>query len=118
MLMHYPKTRLTGMEGDLKVSNPLSFANAEDNKIEGVKGDGEPLRLLPVPASYHGLPTSTLDASVLDLAYLYAAYAKDRANGTRVAPSFADAVKMHHLLDLIAAASSTGRRQNFSSDRR
>jgi hypothetical protein len=40
---------ITGMEGDLKVSNSLSFGNAEDNKIEGVKGDGEPLRLLPIP---------------------------------------------------------------------
>jgi predicted dehydrogenase len=47
---------ITGMEGDLKVSNPLSFTNAEDNKVEGVKGDGEPLRLLPIPASYQGLP--------------------------------------------------------------
>jgi predicted dehydrogenase len=82
---------ITGMEGDLKVSNSLSFGNAEDNKIEGVKGDGEPLRLLPIPARYHDLPSSALDASVLDLAYLYAAYASDRANRTRVAPTFADA---------------------------
>jgi predicted dehydrogenase len=105
---------ITGMEGDLKVSNSLSFGNAEDNKIEGVKGDGEPLRLLPIPERYHDLPASALDASVLDLAYLYAAYANDRENGTSVAPTFADAVKMHRLLDLISAASSTGTRQTVN----
>ena len=49
---------ITRMEGDLKVSNPLSFANAEDNKIEGVKGDGEPLHPLAIPASYQALPAS------------------------------------------------------------
>jgi hypothetical protein len=65
----------------------------------------------PVSASYHNLPANTLDASVLDLAYLYAAYAKDRREGTRVAPTFADAMKMHRLIDLISAASSTGTRQ-------
>jgi hypothetical protein len=69
------------------------------------------LSLLPVPSSYHGLPANTLDASVLDLAYLYAAYANDRQKGTHVAPTFADAVKMHWLIDLISAASSTGTRQ-------
>jgi hypothetical protein len=105
---------ITGMEGDLKVSNPLSFTNTEDNKVEGVKGDGEPLGLLPIPASYQGLPASTLDASVLDLAYLYAAYANDRKNGTRVAPTFADALKMHRLIDLISEASSTGTRQTVN----
>jgi predicted dehydrogenase len=45
---------------------------------------------------------------------IYAAYANDRENGTRVAPTFADAVKMHRLLDLISAASSTGTRQTVN----
>jgi predicted dehydrogenase len=62
---------------------------------------------------YGHLPVLQLlpDASVLDLAYLYAAYANDRQKGTRVAPTFADAVKMHRPIDLISAASSTGTRQ-------
>jgi predicted dehydrogenase len=57
-------------------------------------------------------PLSALDASVLDLVYLYAAYANDRANGTHDAPTFADAVKMHKLIDLITESSSTGIRQS------
>jgi hypothetical protein len=39
------------MKGDLKISNPLSFANPDDNKIEGSQGDNEPLNLLPIPDS-------------------------------------------------------------------
>ena len=105
---------ITGMEGDLKVSNELSFQNANDNKVEGSQGNGETLRVLPIPATYQGLPASTLDASVLDLAHLYAAYANDRENGTHDAPTFADAVKMHKLIDLITEASSTGTRQTVN----
>jgi predicted dehydrogenase len=51
---------------------------------------------------------STLDASVLDLAHLYKAFARDCENGSHDAPTFADAVKMHKPIDLIAQASSTG----------
>jgi predicted dehydrogenase len=103
---------ITGMEGDLKVSNELSFQNPDDNKVAGSQGDGEALRVLPIPAQYQGLPASKLDASVLDLAYLYAAYANDRVQGTHDAPTFADAVKMHKLIDLITESSSTGIRQS------
>jgi predicted dehydrogenase len=102
---------VTGMEGDLKVSNPLSFANAEDNKVEGAQGDSQPLEVLPIPAGYRDLPASKLDASVLDLAYLYTAYANDRENGTLTVPTFADAMKMHKLIDLISEAASSGRQR-------
>jgi predicted dehydrogenase len=100
------------VKGDLKISNTLSFRNPEDNIVEGSQGDGETLRVLPIPGTYQGLPASALDASVLDLAHLYAAYANDLENGTHDPPTFADAVKMHKLIDLIAEASSTGTRQS------
>jgi hypothetical protein len=54
---------------------------------EGNSGDAVPVG---VP---QGLPASKLDASVLDLAYLYAAYANDRVQGIHDAPTFADAVR-------------------------
>jgi len=92
---------ITGMKGDLKISNLLSFQNPQDNLVEGSQGNGEPLQALPVPAHYSCLPASTLDASVLDLAHLYTAYAIDRAAGTRTAPNFADALRMHRLIEVI-----------------
>ncbi len=102
---------ITGMEGDLKISNPLSFTNPDDNTVEGSQGDNEPLKILPIPDRYHGLPASKLDASVLDLAYLYDAFAKSGVDGAYRAPDFVDAVKLHKLIDLISRASETGTRQ-------
>jgi predicted dehydrogenase len=73
---------ITGIGRGPQDSNPLSFTNAEDNKVEGAKGDNVPLEVLPIPIKYQGLPASKLDASVLDLAYLYTTFANDREKGT------------------------------------
>ncbi|QJT05246.1 hypothetical protein G9272_37190 [Streptomyces asoensis] len=40
-----------------------------------------------------------------DLARLYAAFARDKANGTTEATTFADAVRQHHLIDRIQRSS-------------
>lgn len=102
---------ITGTEGDLRVSNHAAFHNAEDNRIEGAQGEGQPLRVLPVPAHYQWLPPSDLPSSALELANIYAAHARDVAEGTRLAPTFADAVRLHRLLDLISESSASGRRK-------
>jgi predicted dehydrogenase len=46
--------------------------------------------------------------------YLYAAFANDREKGTHSAPTFADAVKMHKLIDLISDASASGARKTVT----
>jgi predicted dehydrogenase len=107
---------ITGVDGDLKVSNEKSFGNLEDNKIEGAQGAQGFLKALSVPAQYHQLPESTLDVSVQDLANLYAAHSRDRRGNGREAPNFRDALRMHRLLDAIQLASSTGMRQGFVAD--
>lgn len=101
---------ITGTEGDLRLSNAASFHNLEDNVIEGARGDRQPLERLPVPDRYRWLPASDLPASALELANIYAAHARDRREGTRTAPDFADGLRMHRLLDAIAESSATGRR--------
>ena len=98
---------ITGTEGVLKVTNPRAFENKEDNFIEGVNGDGSSLSPLPVPAQYRSLEVSHLDASVQDVAYLYAAYARDIKNGTSEASNFRDAVRQHQLIDQIVQTSET-----------
>ena len=40
-----------------------------------------------------------------DVAYLYAAHARDRQNGTSEASDFRDAVRMHHVIDQISSSS-------------
>ena len=58
-------------------------------------------------------PISHLDVSVRDLAHLYAAHALDRLTGTQEAPNFADAVRMHKLIDRLNLASATGTLQSL-----
>ena len=60
---------------------------------------------LPVPAEYETLAKNDLDASVQDVAYLYAAHARDRQKGTSEASNFKDAVRMHHVIDQVSASS-------------
>jgi predicted dehydrogenase len=102
---------ITGDEGDLKITNSSAFGDVGDNyQIEGAHGDNLPLEPLAIPDSYDRLPPSDLPSSVLELAELYAAYARDVAKGTHEVPTFEDAVRMHRLIDAAVASTETGRR--------
>ena len=100
---------ITGSEGDLKISNHTSFGDAL-NTIEGARGDAQPMAVLPVPGEFDWLPQNALGGSPRELASLYAAYARDRRDGTHLAPTFADAVRMHELIDAIEEANQGGQR--------
>ena len=41
-----------------------------------------------------------------DVAYLYAAHARDRQKDTSEASNFKDAVRMHHVIDQISSSST------------
>jgi predicted dehydrogenase len=102
---------ITGDEGDLQITNTSAFGGVgDDYVIKGAHGDNLPLEVLSVPDSYDWLPPSELPSAVLELANLYAAYARDVSTGTYLAPTFADAIKMHTIIDLIEQSSRTGRR--------
>jgi hypothetical protein len=47
---------ITGMGGDLKISNPLSFTNPNDNTVEGSQGDNEPLKSCLFPSATTTFP--------------------------------------------------------------
>jgi hypothetical protein len=70
-----------------------------------MKGDSKTFTPLPIPDEYKPLAQSGLDVSAQDLAYLYAAFANDRKNGTSEASSFKDAVRLHELIDEIYRSS-------------
>lgn len=56
-------------------------------------------------------PRGDLTDDAHQVAELYTAFARDLVEGTSIAPSFRDAVKLHHLVDTIAEASTTGQRK-------
>ncbi|WP_332878925.1 Gfo/Idh/MocA family protein [Massilia sp. S19_KUP03_FR1] len=105
---------LTGTEGDLRITNATSFGPS-DNLLEGARGDGQALQVLPVPAHYNWLPDATLSGSVAELAHLYAAYARDVRDGSQLAPTFADAVNMHTVIDQIIASDLAGARVTLAA---
>jgi predicted dehydrogenase len=92
---------ISGTEGVLRITNPLAFQNKNDNAIEGMKGEATTFSPMTIPEKYQSLARSGLDVSVQDLAYLYAAYASDKVNGTSEASNFRDAVRQHRLIDEI-----------------
>jgi predicted dehydrogenase len=91
---------ISGTEGVLRIRNPLAFQNKDDNAIEGINGDAQTFSQLPIPDKYESLARSGLDVSVQDLAYLYAAYASDKVNGT------SEGVRQLHLIDEIYKTSA------------
>ena len=106
---------LTGTEGDIRITNTSSFGDVGDDYIvTGAHGDNLPLGPLSVPAQYDSLPQGGLPSAVMELAHIYAAFARDLANGTKTAPDFRDAVRMHKLIDAAMESSKTGRRVTLS----
>jgi len=104
---------ITGSKGDLRITNTTSFGD-EFNRLEGAVGDGQAMQEMPIPEAYNWLPASELGGSVQELTNLYAAYARDRNDGTRLAPTFADALKMHELMERIELSNSTGTRVSLA----
>lgn len=104
---------ITGATGDLLIANSTSFGAAL-NVITAAQGDSQPMRVLPVPDKYNWLPANDLGGSQRELANLYAAYARDVRDGTRLVTTFADALVMHRLLDQIVASDRTGMRLSLA----
>ena len=97
---------ITGTEGVLRVTNPHAFQNEADHTIEGMQHGAAKFSVLPVPPSYTYLPITDLDASAVDVAYLYSTYAQDKANGTTLVTDFNDAVRQHRIIDQIVRSSA------------
>lgn len=89
----------------LRITNPRAFQNEDDNTIAGITGEATTFSPLPIPAEYTPLDRTGLDVSSQDVAYLYTAYARDRAYGRSEASDFRDGVCLHHLIDRVHASS-------------
>ena len=98
---------ITGTGGDLEVSNDRAFVTKQHDLVRGAQGEGGTWQAISIPGQYRTIPPSGLDVSVQDLAQLYAAFARDRATGSKSVRDFADAVAMHRLIDAILAAASS-----------
>ena len=90
---------INGTEGDIRVTGDLGHAQMIQLTVKGAKGDETQMtKLMPEPSAYEGRPEF---AGARNVAGIYERLFNDIKNGTRTAPSFADAVVLHELLDAI-----------------
>jgi len=90
---------INGTEGDIQVTAPHGGCQMAPLTIRGARGKDKELEPLSPPAKvYEGWPENPV---VRNVARMYALIAKDIRTGSRAAPTFADAVKLHELLDAI-----------------
>jgi predicted dehydrogenase len=99
---------INGTEGDIRVSGPSGHTQMVQLSLAGARGEENSFRPLAVPASYRsGWPEDVAPGNV---ARVYARMARDLREGTRSAPSFADALAVHRLIAAIERAAESGTR--------
>jgi predicted dehydrogenase len=107
---------ITGDEGDLRITNVAAFGDiGDDYVIQGAHGDNLSLAPLPIPASYFWLTNDNLPSSVLELANLYVAFARQDSGDCDALPTFRDAIWLHHFFDTMTSSSISGKRQTVRS---
>lgn len=105
---------INGTEGDVVVrgaSGHLQYGRVE--VLIGRPGGGG---LLPSPAPERFVGTSALPGALgHTVAEAYVQIADDLRTGSRLAPTFADGARRHHLLEAVERAAATGRRIDLPS---
>ena len=93
---------INGTKGDIHVTAANGHGQLVQLSIRGATGEAKQLEPLSPPSSaYQGLPDNPVARNV---ARMYSLVAKDIREGTRKAPSFRDAVKLHETIDTIERA--------------
>ncbi|WP_181164676.1 Gfo/Idh/MocA family protein [Amaricoccus solimangrovi] len=97
-----------GSKGSLIVAHPIS-SNHGNILLKGTAG-GKTLEALAVPAGFAEVPAEFPGGPPHAVGQMYALFARAIRGGRIPArlPTFATAVELHHLLDVIRAASATG----------
>jgi predicted dehydrogenase len=98
------------VDGSSIQRGPYKLLGARVNAVE------EPcdlkIKRLGVPEKYQWVPTTiSKDESAFNVAQAHSKFARDILEDTYQMPSFADAVKLHQLLDTIEEAAYSGKRQ-------
>ena len=100
---------ITGTDGDLQVSNERASVTKHHDLVR-LAGKDADWKKSAIRDEFRTIPESHLDVSVQDLAQLYAAFARDRSEGTKSVRDFTHAVKLHRLIDAVVEASSMNNR--------
>jgi predicted dehydrogenase len=103
---------INGTAGLIEVTGPIGQSQMLDLVVRGAEGNGD-LVALPVPEDPLAIPGLT--GLTRNVALVYRQLANDLRENSRTAPDFADAVKLHRLIDAIEVAAREGRRVTVSA---
>jgi predicted dehydrogenase len=107
---------INGTEGDLQIVDPAGHGQMPDVQIKGARGDDQTLSVLHIPDEYFTASVASTPGVAFNVAQNYTRLAKDMRDGTKLCPTFDDAVIRHRLLDAVERAAETGRRQSCAID--
>lgn len=100
---------INGTKGDLRVTGASGHLQMFNGTIEGGQGEDKALHPMPTPAEHRWTPGS-IEGVAINVAQVWARMRDDIRNGTHTAPSFADAVVRHKMLDALERSASEARR--------
>lgn len=103
---------ILGTEGELQATAMGGHGQFVELEIRGAKGDGAEFEVLPVPGNL--APALGLDLYSQNVGEMYRSFAADLRTGTRLAPTFDDAVRTHQLIAAIEESDRLGRRVTVS----
>lgn len=90
---------INGTKGDIQVTGGMGHGQMVQLTVQGAAdGDDTMQPLMPPKEMYENLPDSSIPRNV---AGIYALVAEDIKTGSRKAPSFKDAVRLHKIIDKI-----------------
>lgn len=88
---------INGTKGDIQITGTLGHAQMIQLTVKGAQGDEQELTsLMPNESEYQSYPEA---AAARNICRMYSMMYDDITHGTRTAPSFDDAVKLHNLID-------------------
>jgi predicted dehydrogenase len=99
--------QINGSEGDLHLEGASGHAQQVAFTLKGGRGAEKEMRKMDVPAEFQQGPANALAGNV---GRIYARMADDLRHGTHRAPTFADAVEVHKIIDAIERSNATGQR--------
>lgn len=94
---------VNGTEGDLRVTGDMGYPQIVELTLLGARGDE---RVLQPIASQVPADARFPSAASQNVAGIYTRMAQDIRTGSRSAPTFADAVELHDLLDALEASAA------------
>ena len=100
---------INGTKGDLRITAESGHLQMFNGTVEGGQGDAKSLKPMPTPPEHRWVPESVQGVGV-NVGQMWARMRDDIRKGTQTAPTFADAVIRHRMLDALERSAATGQK--------